>query len=443
MKIIVKRSISAVMAFVMTVGLIFSINLSVSGATVDYVYEKGYIKNWGVREQVATFLSQNAEAFYRDNGTSYQALSSLAGSSNVNSVPSSALYKKLQTLMSSNHSKQTSYGETRYLFPYTDCQNSGKTSNAISSFYSGVSIGPDWDQGITWNREHSWPKSKTAYKSVQNSSINEATDIMTLRPTASSENSSRGNDAYGIGGSYFNPNTFAGGNYDLRGDCARIALYVYVRWGNTSYMWGSGGMIQGLDVLLQWMEEDPVDTWELGRNDSVESITGTRNVFVDYPELGFLLFGTSVPANYASPSGGKSTTTPPAGGGTTTPPAGGGTTTTPPSTDCQHKNTVDIEAEAPRCDLDGYTAGKYCSDCQTYITERTIVPATGHKYTGEDDTVCDICGAVRELQNSAPNNDGNKTNDKPQWWIVLVLTGGAAVIGSSVGVIVFSKKRKR
>ena len=42
------------------------------------------------------------------------------------------------------------------------------------------------------------------------------------------------------------------------------------------------------DDLLRWIEEDPVDTWELGRNDSVEAITGTRNVFVDYPELPIL-----------------------------------------------------------------------------------------------------------------------------------------------------------
>ena len=51
------------------------------------------------------------------------------------------------------------------------------------------------------------------------------------------------------------------------------------------------------------MQEDPVDTWELGRNDAVESITGTRNVFVDYPELGFLMFGVAVPAGYQTPSG--------------------------------------------------------------------------------------------------------------------------------------------
>ena len=58
-------------------------------------------------------------------------------------------------------------------------------------------------------------------------------------------------------------------------------------------------------MLLAWIEEDPVDTWELGRNDSVESILGFRNVFVDYPELAFDLFEEPVPANMQTPSGGS------------------------------------------------------------------------------------------------------------------------------------------
>ena len=62
-------------------------------------------------------------------------------------------------------------------------------------------------------------------------------------------------------------------------------------------------MFESKQVLLNWMEADPVDTWELGRNDSAESILGTRNVFVDYPELAFTLFGADVPANYSTPSG--------------------------------------------------------------------------------------------------------------------------------------------
>lgn len=276
-------------------GLVFTGN----AATVDYVTGNAtgfnnVIKNWGERGTTATYLSQNAEDFYSDNGTSYEALAQLSGSSSTASVASSKLYKTLQNLMKSNHSTITSYADTRGLYRFTDCQNSD--DSAISSFYSGKTIGPAWDSGATWNREHTWPNSKGLEGSDED-------DIMMLRPTAGSENSARGNKAYGDGSGFYDPNAVSGNTYNLHGDVARIMLYVYVRWGNTGKMWGSNGVIESKDVLLDWIQEDPVDTWELGRNDSVESITGTRNVFVDYPELAFILFDEEIPSNMVTPSG--------------------------------------------------------------------------------------------------------------------------------------------
>ena len=282
MKILAKRSLSMLMAFVLIVSLFSGIALPASAASYTY--------NGGYRGQEATSLSSAAISFYANNDTSYEELSSYTGSSSVGSVPGSGLYSQLKTLMSNNHSHITSYDETKNLYRYTDCQGGG---GAISSFYSGRSIGPDWDG--SWNREHTWPNSK-GEGSAEN-------DIMMLRPTSTIENSSRGNTAYGRSSGFYDPNSESGGTYNLRGDVARIMLYVYVRWGNTSYMWGSSGVMESKEVLLDWMEDDPVDTWELGRNDAVQSITGTRNVFVDYPELAFLLFDEVVPAAMTTPSG--------------------------------------------------------------------------------------------------------------------------------------------
>ncbi len=290
MKNFAKRSLAMLLALVMCLGLLPS--LSVYADTVDYVYSGSYIYNWGQRGTTATFLSQNAEAFYEDNGTSYAELAALSGASSTSDVPSSALYLALKSLMTNAQTYQTSYAATKDLFQYTDCMNSG---GQISSFYSGTLIGPSWDG--TWNREHTWPNSKG------DDSGNGENDIMMLRPTATSENSSRGNAAYGESSGFYHPNSESDGTYDLRGDVCRIMLFVYTRWGNTGSMWGSSGVIESKELLLEWMEADPVDTWELGRNDAVESITGTRNVFVDYPELAFLLFDEDVPANYDTPSG--------------------------------------------------------------------------------------------------------------------------------------------
>ena len=260
---------------------------------VDYVKSGKYVANWGARDEDCVFLTTYAQSFYTGSYV-YDTLSQTKGGTGKDSAPSSALYKSLQTLMSSKQTYQTSYNATRDLFCYTDCLQSSYSQ--ISSFYSGKMISGTWDSGKTWNREHTWPNSKG------DASGNGENDIMMLRPTSVSENSSRGNKAYGEPNSstYYDPNSLG---QSVRGDCARILLYVYVRWGNTVSMWGSGGVIENLTTLLRWIEEDPVDTWEMGRNDAVQSITGTRNVFVDYPEYAWLLFGQTMPKDMVTPSG--------------------------------------------------------------------------------------------------------------------------------------------
>ncbi len=256
---------------------------------------KNFIVNWGARGEECTFLSPNAQTFYygetnnaSDDYAPYETISKNVGGTNESTAPKSALYKALQNTMQKRHGHITDYQETRYIYRCTDCLK-GDT-DYISSFYSGTTISGTWDKGVTWNREHTWPDSKGLNGSDEN-------DIIMLRPTSKQENESRKNTAYGASASFYDPGE------SVRGDCARIVLYVYVRWGNTSSMWGSSGVMESLNVLLDWMEEDPVDTWEMGRNDSVESVTGTRNIFVDYPEYAWLLFGRPIPQNIITPSG--------------------------------------------------------------------------------------------------------------------------------------------
>ena len=348
MKHTVKRGFSLLLALILCLNLLSGLTFAADAAS--------YIANWGTRGAVATELSQNAIEFYEGNKVSYAGLAALSGGTQ-STAPGSALYTALQNLMKNNHSYITSYDATRDLYCYTDCQNGDYTSNgAISSFYSGKAIGPNWDGGSTWNREHTWPNSKG------DASGQGENDIMMLRPTASSENSSRGNKAYGESSGYYNPNSVSGGKYNLHGDVARIMLYVYVRWGNTEKMWGSEGVMESLEVLLDWIEEDPVDTWELGRNDSVESITGTRNVFVDYPELAFLLFNQEIPVNMMTPSG---------------------------STMCSHTSTETVDRIPATCTKEGHEAGIRCTKCGTYTQGGAIIPMVDHVYVNG---VCS-CGA--------------------------------------------------
>ncbi len=279
-----------------TAALVLSIILSCFCLNVSAA---SYVANWGERGKIATSLSTYAVNFYNGDET-YNRVSKLSGGATESAVPSSALYKELQSIMESAQTYTTSYDATKSLFKYTDCLN-GNTSK-ISSFYSGKLMGSSWGSG--WNREHTWPNSKG------DKSGSGENDIMMLRPTSTSENSSRGNKAYGQSSGYYNPNSEANGAYDLRGDVARITLYTYVRWNctntgskyNPNGIFGKDGVFESLTVLLNWMKLDPVDTWEMGRNDAVQSITGTRNMFVDYPELAWKLFGKPLPGGMITPS---------------------------------------------------------------------------------------------------------------------------------------------
>ncbi|MBQ1371893.1 MAG: endonuclease [Oscillospiraceae bacterium] len=106
---------------------------------------------------------------------------------------------------------------------------------------------------------------------------------------------------------------------EVKGDVARILLYVWTVYGGPNgenqNLWvdqspsGSGvefnsgkRVIASRALLLDWCLRDPVDTWELGRNDVVQSIQGNRNVFIDYPELCWLMLGEEIP-DMPTPSG--------------------------------------------------------------------------------------------------------------------------------------------
>ena len=365
-----KRSLALLIALMMCLSLLPALLVGVSADEFSYVRDGKYIYNWGTRGEVATFLSPNAEEFYTD--ATYEELVTYSGGTGTSDAPKSDLYTALQTLMKDAHTYETDYGETRYLYKYTDCQNNGANGGRISSFYSGKDIGPAWDGGTTWNREHTWPNSKGLGGNDEN-------DIMMLRPTASSENGARSNKAYGKSAGYYYPNVESNDKYDVRGDVARIFLYVYVRWGNVNgngeyTAWGARGVMESVEVLLEWMEADPVDTWELGRNDSVEAITGTRNVFIDYPELAFLLFGEEIPSDMTTPSGEAANT----------------------GDKCDHDNFDKGVTVAPTCTQKGFTL----FTCQTancgYSYKTSFTATIGHIYV---EGVCSACG---EAEPAAP-----------------------------------------
>ena len=257
----------------------------------ETVGSKTYTLNWGAQGELCIFLSERTEQFYVGDYT-YATLSQLDGGTSDDDAAGSVLYAALHTLMESNHENVPTYTDNQSLYKYTDCQVNDIST--IFLFYTGKVYSSEWN-GRTWNQEHIWPNSKCITAAPQKA--NDSADIVMLRPAAQTENSSRNNTAYGEGEGYFTPID------SLKGDCARVILYYATRWGKMdSLVDGADGVISSIDLLLDWMELDPVDTFEMGRNDAVESITGTRNVFVDYPELAWQMFGEQMPEEAQTPS---------------------------------------------------------------------------------------------------------------------------------------------
>ena len=300
-------------------------------------------KNYGNRDTVCTSLSDQAEDYYADNNALYSELDDLS---------SSALLTELRTLIGTGsngtHTNITDYDDCKNYADETDCINGGSNVGLI---YTGIAA--DWDDNSAsapgWNREHVWPKSLGGF---ENSGA--GADLHHIRPSDVTNNSNRDNRKFGeitsggttskatitsdYLGNSISDDVRVGGTYnssfyeptdDFKGDVARICLYVYVRYGGSlSKCNNITNVFQSVEVLLDWCAIDPVDTWEMGRNDVVEGIQGNRNVFIDYPELAWQLFGKSTPAGLVTPTnsgytgdGTGSGSTGNVGGGTTVPSA--------------------------------------------------------------------------------------------------------------------------
>ena len=165
---------------------------------------------------------------------------------------------------------------------------------------------------VIWNREHVWPKSLSNGNWAPNTSgatSKAGTDLLHLRPTYPSTNSSRGNTMYGQTGSNREANVYNGMTWSYtgngyfepldanKGDVARIIMYVW-----TAYQGFSGynslsitDVFDSFDTLLTWHTQDKPDVLEGHRNDvAEESLQKNRNPFVDHPELAWEIFGDQV-----------------------------------------------------------------------------------------------------------------------------------------------------
>jgi len=202
-------------------------------------------------------------------------------------------------------------------------------SGRILDIYKNASYAKEAGGNSFYNREHTWPNSLGF--SVDGSTNYAYTDMHMLMLADISYNGSRGNKPYGdctASCTEYPTNAYASqgggsgvfpGNSNwsdgviwqvwskLKGNVARAILYMDVRYeggsngvsgvaepdlrltDDLSLVVNTGGnaavaYMGRLSTLLNWHQQDPVNTAEVLRNDMIQTFQGNRNPFVDHPE---------------------------------------------------------------------------------------------------------------------------------------------------------------
>ena len=164
-------------------------------------------------------------------------------------------------------------------------------------------------QSNSWNREHIWPKSHgfpnqddIAYRDVHN-----------LKPCDRSVNASRGVKDFDNGGNNHEEAVDCLTDFDswepadhVKGDVARILFYMVVRY-DPGYNYYNESfdlelvdfttpdnfdpILGKLSTLIDWHNEDPVDDFEINRNEIIYNYQQNRNPFIDHPDLVDYIWG--------------------------------------------------------------------------------------------------------------------------------------------------------
>jgi endonuclease I len=188
------------------------------------------------------------------------------------------------------------------LYGYNDTDGNVTTDRSRDKFDNGGDVGD-------WNREHVYPRS-LANPSLVTTSPGAGTDALMLRPSDVQRNGARGNQSFSDKSVGQYPNGESGdangGWYpgdEWKGDCARIIMYMYLRYGDQCLPSvvgiGSGASTPDdmIDLFLEWNAEDPVSDLEIARNDWHGDASngglaqGNRNPFIDNPYLATVIWG--------------------------------------------------------------------------------------------------------------------------------------------------------
>ncbi len=249
--------------------------------------------------------------------------------SGITATEDTALLGQLHDLITRTHKTYTSYKGLNSIFPKSDPGLDGK---GFVEFYTHETITTGFGSAPgVGNKEHVWPKSLSKQSNGNNlwETSGAGADLLHIRPTEYTTNNLRNNDKYGevTGGTAVNSKAghlagyHTGGvfepNDNVKGDVARIVMYVYTHYNtySNSSVFGSYASTNGsgsssyfgkltftqimsasneaaaIDLLLEWNELDEVDDIERTRNNVAFDEQGNRNPFIDHPEFASAIWG--------------------------------------------------------------------------------------------------------------------------------------------------------
>jgi endonuclease I len=222
------------------------------------------------------------------------------------------LKSQLHTILKSGHTP-ISYDDMRRALQITDADpnNPGRmllVYDRVSLNVAAINPGgpiPGWDNGTSWNREHTWPISR----GLGSESVPDGSDLHHLRPSTPSVNSDRANLNFGgeFGAQPFGVLVDNGATVFYPGDAdagmiARHEFYMAVRYDgsqagttNLELVPGSpaetSALLGDLNRMVEWHYAAPPDAFERRRNQIIyESYQNNRNPFIDRPEFVWSVF---------------------------------------------------------------------------------------------------------------------------------------------------------
>ena len=170
------------------------------------------------------------------------------------------------------------------------------------------------DNNGKWNREHTFPRSRAGYQSIEEDEVADGMDIFwptsadslrhgnsdahAIRAADGPENGVRNNQHYG---EYIGPEGTLG---SFRGDVARCVLYMELRYNALQIVNGFPevvGQLGDLATLLDWHRNDPPDDFEMNRNNVIYNWQRNRNPLIDYPDLVEYLWGDQMGEVWSQP----------------------------------------------------------------------------------------------------------------------------------------------